>query len=374
MSVVCSRWVSLFVAAVALCGSTVTAQSNESAAESEAVRNLVTERILSKRIPGMVAAISDSSGLRAIGAAGFRKVGSLEPMTESDHVHIGSCAKAMTSTTLATLVAEGALSWDSKLVEVIPEFSDVIHPDYAEVTLWHLVTHRGRLPVNAESWWTHADMEIKARRLEHVKESLKDAPTVERGAYLYSNLGYVAAACMAEAVTGESWESLIQTRLFGPLGMASAGFGPPGTPGQADQPWGHSRDEENWVPSQQDNPEVLGPAGRVHCSVADWAKFVALQLPAAEPAILDRAALDKLVDPTGEYAAGWAVLERGWAEGKALAHSGSNTMWFTTVWVAPKLDRAFFVAINSGDAPSAAICDEVISELIEIDREYGSGN
>ncbi len=374
MSVRGMGWLSAWIAAAVLFGPGVAAQSNEEAAESEAIRNLVTERILSKRIPGMIAAIADSDKLRAIGAAGYRKVGLPEPMTDSDEVHIGSCAKSMTAVMLATLVEEGALRWESKLVEVIPALNGVVHPDYAGLTLWQLVTHRGRVPANAESWWTHADMELKARRLEHVKESLKDAPTVERGAYLYSNLGYVAAACMAEAVTGETWESLIQARVFGPLGMASAGFGPPGTTGEVDQPWGHSRDGESWKPSQQDNPEALGPAGTVHCSMADWARFAALQLPAGEPAILNREALDKLVEPTGEYAAGWVVLERGWAEGKALAHSGSNTMWFSTVWVAPKLNRAFLVAINSSDAASALICDEVISELIEIDREYVSND
>jgi hypothetical protein len=26
------------------------------------------------------------------------------------------------------------------------------------------------------------------------------------------------------------------------------------------------------------NPEVMGPAGTVHCSLADWAKFIADQL------------------------------------------------------------------------------------------------
>ena len=340
---------------------------------SREIRALVTQTIVKHTMPGMIAAIADSNGPTAIGAAGFRKAGDAAELTVDDVVHIGSCAKAMTSAMLATLVAEGTLRWESLLVDVIPELKGQIHRDYETATLWQLVTNRARFPENAPSWWDHAELEVKARRIALLKDSLHDAPTVAKGVYQYSNLGYVAAGCMAEAATGETWESLIQARLFEPLGMTTAGFGPPGTPETVDQPWGHLKRDGSWEPSQLDNPEALGPAGRVHCSLADWAKFAALQLGNAETPILSREQLNTLIENTGEYAAGWVVVDREWAQGKALAHSGSNTMWFSTVWVAPKLDRIYLVATNSSDAASAAICDGVIGELIRIDRELTQG-
>ena len=76
---------------------------------------------------------------------------------------------------------------------------------------------------------------------------------------------------MAERVTARTWESLMQELLFAPLGIASAGFGPPGVPGELDQPWGHQRDPDsgNWVPSQLDNAAAPGPAGTVHITIED---------------------------------------------------------------------------------------------------------
>ena len=56
-------------------------------------------------------------------------------------------------------------------------------------------------------------------------------------------------------------EDLITTELFKPLGMTTAGFGPPGTPGKIDQPWGHIIKNGRFEPSQFDNPPVMGPAG-----------------------------------------------------------------------------------------------------------------
>lgn len=345
-------------------------QSTRENPQSQEIRAVVTQTIVDHTMPGMIAAIADSNGVIAIGAAGFRKAGDAVELSEDDVIHIGSCSKAMTSTMLATLVSDGTLRWESLLVDVIPELKGQIHRDYESATLWQLVTHRARFPENAPSWWAHADLEVKARRIALLKDSLQEVPTVGKGAYQYSNLGYVAAGCMAEAATGETWESLIQARLFDPLGMTTAGFGPPGTPETVDQPWGHSKQDGSWAPSQLDNPEALGPAGRVHCSLADWAKFAALQLGNAETPILSREQLKNLVENTGEYAAGWVVVDREWAQGKALAHSGSNTMWFSTVWVAPKLDRIYLVATNSSDASSDAICNAVIGELFKIDRQH----
>jgi CubicO group peptidase (beta-lactamase class C family) len=45
---------------------------------------------------------------------------------------------------------------------------------------------------------------------------------------------------MAETVEGTPWEELIRREVFEPLGIKTAGFGPPGHAGDvADEPWGH---------------------------------------------------------------------------------------------------------------------------------------
>ena len=60
--------------------------------------------------------------------------------------------------------------------------------------------------------------------------------------------------------------------------MESAGFGPVGTPGGIDEPWGHIRKDGVTTPTQQDNPLVISPAGRAHCSLADFAKYAAFAM------------------------------------------------------------------------------------------------
>ena len=359
---------SMFFFPLFLLAATVCAAANEGNAKSKKIEAALADALAQAKVPGMVAAITSSEGVLAIGSAGVRKDGSDIKLTEEDHIHLGSCTKAMTSALMATLVAEGKLTWDTSLITVLPELKGKIHPGYHAITVWQLLTHRAGVEANAANWWIHGKMDLRERRLAILEANLKEAPTRKQKAYHYSNLGYMIAGCMAEKLTGSTWEALMRERIFEPLGMKSAGFGPPGASGKTDQPWGHVRSGEGWLPRQFDNAEALGPAGRVHASFADWAKFLAMQLPGGNSTELDRKALDKLITPTGNYAGGWRVTKRPWGKGTVLTHSGSNTMWYALVWVAPQLDRAFLVATNSRDDNSHAICDQVIGKLIKIDQ------
>ena len=344
------------------------AESSKEEAKSKKTEKALAETVTQAKVPGMVAAITSSEGVLTIGAAGVRKIESDVKLTGQDHIHLGSCTKAMTSVLLATLVAERKLTWETSLIDVLPELKGKIHPDYHAITIWQLLTHRAGVEANAANWWVYGKMELKKRRLAILQANFKQAPAHKQGVYHYSNLGYMIAGCMAEKVTGSTWESLMQKRIFDPLGMDSAGFGPPGASGKTDQPWGHIRSEDGWRPRQFDNAEALGPAGRVHASFADWAKFIAMQLPGGKNLGLDRKALDKLITPKGNYAGGWRVTKRPWGKGTVLNHSGSNTMWYALVWVAPQLDRAFLVATNSRDNNSQVICDKMIGKLIQINQ------
>ena len=337
----------------------------EPAREIDIVRYL-TEPVERGRSPGLVAAVTDAQGVRAIAADGVRKQGSSKLITVDDLVHIGSNTKAMTSTMLATLVEDGTFphGWATTLADVFPALLEDIHPGYHSVDLYELVRMTGGIPRDASDWGAYWDApDIIERRYAILRDNLTRPPAGPSGEFLYSNLSYMIAGAMAERLTGESWETLMAERLFAPLGMTTAGFGPPGTPGEADQPWGHARgDSGEWTPLQFDNPEALGPAGRVHLSVEDWAKFIALWFTGEAPAVLVRSSLDKLTAPEADdYAAGWFVLQRAWAGGTALFHDGSNTVWSTVLWIAPDRGIAYLAAANAADS----LTDDAIFPMLD---------
>ena len=338
---------------------------------SRADRSIVkylTKPVEQGKSPGLLAAIVDTDGVRAVAAAGVRRQGSPEVFTVHDLVHIGSNTKAMTSTMLATLIADGtfALGWQTTIADVYPELVGKIHAGYHTVTLRELVTMAGGIARDPGSWWTHGGPDVVETRYRILKENLASPPAGPTGEHLYSNFSYMIAGAMAERVTGKSWENLMEDRVFAPLGMTAAGFGPPGAPNRVEQAWGHTRDGSGaWVPNQRDSAPALGPAGTVHLSVVDWAKFIALWFHDTEPKILDRSRLNELVTPgAGHYAAGWGVGTRSWAGGVTLSHSGSNGNWRTVLWIAPNRGVAYLVAANAYEEDTLEVLDTVVSRLI----------
>lgn len=337
--------------------------------KSDSIFHTINQAVKDDKAPGIIAAIISGDSIIAIASAGERKAGSGVKFTINDVVHLGSCTKAMTAAMLATLVAEGKLSWDTKLIEAIPELKNRIHADYHKITLWQLLTHRAGIPKNSRDDGAFNRKEIKARRLAILKDNFQSPATYQMDEFHYSNFGYMIAACMAEQITGLSWESLMKQRLFDPLGMTTAGFGNPNKNNAIDQPWGHHKFVGKWRPSDAYYDESINPAGRVYCSVNDWAKFIFLWLT-KENSILERKYLDKLIEPVSDhfYAAGWGVAEQDWAKGIAFNHSGSNEIWYAIVTVAPNLDRSFVVATNSCDFGSTPNhCVEIANKIIKME-------
>jgi hypothetical protein len=102
----------------------------------------------------------------------------------------------------------------------------------------------------------------------------------------------------------------------------------------------------------------LGPAGTVHCSLADYGAFLALHA-GVDQELLAPATLRHLqTAPDGGYAGGWRVVAS--KRGRLLAHDGSNTMWYASALVAPAERLAFAVVTNRMD-PSIG---ELLARLV----------
>lgn len=346
-----------------------------------ALAKILSEQCQKARVPAMVAAVLTSEGLREVAVVGFRKWGDATPATLGDLWHLGSDTKIMTATLAAMLVEERKLEWTSTVSDVFPELAASFNPQFRNVTLVQLLSHRAGLAADLDYGALAKLGSVREQRIGVVIAGLSAKPTAAPGsAFLYSNLGYIIVGAMIERVGGSDWESQMKARIFDPLGMASAGFGGLGSPGKVDQPWGHRKLGKAPGPegADIDNPPVLGPAGRVHCSMQDWAKFIADQLRGARGQAgllrpesyreLQSAHFPPAKDEPREYAFGWAVMDRDWAGGKALTHSGSNSYYLAIAWVAPNRDFAVLVCANAGlDAYESA--DSAIGRII---RSWGA--
>jgi CubicO group peptidase (beta-lactamase class C family) len=215
----------------------------------------------------------------------------------------------------------------------------------------------------------------REQRREFIEAVLSLPPEATPGTkMIYSNQGYAIVGAMLEKTTDRDYESLITEKLFKPLHMDTAGFGPPGAADKVDQPWGHVEILGKIVPEQRDNPPSISPAGRVHCSLDDLARFVMLHLRPRTNGLLKAETVArlhtplkgvKIEDPSGNYACGWVVIERPWAGGTALMHNGSNTMWYVVMWLAPEKNFAVIAATNIGGDSATKGCDDAATVMIK---------
>lgn len=366
------------------------AQPNVKLAEVPNFNEALEKIRLKHEVPALAAAAVKDGRITSLSAVGVRRADTKDSVELNDRFHIGSCTKAMTATLCAILVQKGKLKWDSTIGEVFADQTKKIHPDLHSVTLEQLLLHRSGLREDRVPDATFLQIRaltgpmLKQRR-QLVEIVLAQKPRESPGAkFQYSNAGYTVAGAMCERVTGKTWENLIREELFKPLGMTTAGFGPPATTAKPNQPSGHVESGGKLAPMPAgifaDNPAAIGPAGTVHCSLADWAKFAIFHLRGVQgkESMLPKEVFEKLHTPlprdNDRYAYGWVAMERPWAGGKVLMHSGSNSFWMAVIWMAPNRDAAYFAATNVGNEKSSKACDEAVSILIVKANEKNQSN
>lgn len=295
------------------------------------------------------------------------------PVPTDARWHLGSCSKSLTAMLAAVMVERGKLRWDMPVSEALAGRDVEIHPGFQEATIEQLLGHRAGLAtkmVGRPIWRKLRRDGLTPVQQRHLitQTYLGEEPTTEPGtAFSYSNVGYVIVGHIIELMEDKPYEELMPELIFEPLGLTSAGFGPPQGD---DQPRGHNAN----VPMppthpSADNPEGLAPAGRIHMSLGDWARYAQIHLRAARGEsfeLLTAASYKRLHTPLEgqSYALGWGRPEREWTHGLALSHAGSNTMWRAVIWIAPGRNAALLVTTTHGGLASKAACQDVLKAAI----------
>lgn len=318
-----------------------------------------------------LAAFRRRHGVAAIGAAtidatsptiervevvGVVRRGAADAVVETDAWHIGSCAKALTAALYARLVEQGRAEWGARLVDLFPDFADSIDRGWSEVTIDELFTCRSGLPANPDRAGMRAaydDTDPAVDQRSRATRAVLADPPDGRGTFRYSNLGYVLAGAAIDRITGSTYESALRTELLDPLGVTTAGFGPP------PRLWGHRPRLQiaslcigRGKPAgpddlRSDNPPLLTPAGRLHLSLADWARVQRLFLDGT--GLLGPASLGHILQTPSDgrgMAMGWAAPQG--LPDVALGMQGSNTAWAATAMIDIDRSRMALVITNDG--------------------------
>ncbi|AMR27880.1 hypothetical protein A0257_12800 [Hymenobacter psoromatis] len=326
------------------------------------------------KLPALLAAIIEPGRIRYV-YGGVRRNDRPELVTLNDYFHLGSDTKGVTSLLAGKLVEQGKISWDSKLLDVVPELRAAALPPYANVTLADLLSHRaGIQPYTAGAEYKNLPQfsgTLTEKRQQFAAVVLRQAPALPPAgeSYVYSNAGYALAALMLERASHKSWEALV-ARAFRKLKLHyTLGF-----PNRTDarQPWGHWQQlptDSVFTPLGPTHTyklrDYVAPAGDIAMPLPDFARLVQLHLRGLLGKVnyLSAATYQTIHFGKPDYAFGWGVEKLPATGALVSSHNGSAGTFYCHTSLFPSQKVAFVVLTNQGGDAAEKACNELRNSL-----------
>ncbi|MEP5612589.1 MAG: serine hydrolase domain-containing protein, partial [Cyclobacteriaceae bacterium] len=320
------------------------------------LRSAVAQFVEESGVPAIAASII-FEGKIIYGLSGVKKIGSPDPIDKSSKFQLASNTKAITATVAAGLVSDGLISWDSKLIEVLPELQESMNEGYLQVTLEDLLSHRSFVaPFEEESSSEWRGMPLSIRDAENQKLAFAQyalivAPSQKiKGSHLYSNGGYIIAALMMQKVSGKSWETLVEEFLSELSAQGYCGF-----PNQESSSgtYGHKKKGKTFRSIAANQEVQLGgyfsPAGNFSIGIEDFSKFVQAHLQGLLGAgkILSSEMYRKMHYGLDDYSLGWYNGFIGDSNERFSYHGGSLGSYSSAVMLSPDRRVGIVILINA---------------------------
>lgn len=326
----------------------------DQAARLAAVERAIDEKRKQLNIPGIsLVIVKDDKAIYSKGL-GLKDLERNQAVTPDTVFAIGSNSKAFTA--LAALVSadEGKMSLDDSPKKYLPYFK-LQDPDAdARVTIRDLLSHQTGLGGTDLAWYTGV-----LNREEVIRTACLAKPTAKlREKFQYQNVMYSAAGEAVAKAQNSTWEDVIATRFFKPLGMKSSNTSVKEMQKSSDFATGYQ--VSNTTPSRLPLRDLtnIAPAGAINSTARDMAEWLRFLLAGGvyngKRLVSEKGFnewITKQVAATGAsgYALGWAVAD--WRGHKVLMHTGGIDGFHSLVAWMPDQKLGFVMLTNVSESP-----------------------
>ena len=228
-------------------------------------------------VPGVALAIVKDDAVVVAKGYGVRRLGDPAPVDAKTLFGIASNTKVFTATALGMLVEEQKIEWDAPVIRYLPGFAMWDPYVTRELTVRDLLVHRSGLGLGAGDllWWPSSTYDRKeiARRLRYIQPA-----TSFRTAYAYDNVLYLVAGELIEAISGQSWETFVSTRILAKVGMTGSNVRHSAAAAGGNVATTHAPIDGTVKPIAPFDSDNTNPAGGINSSAEDMAKWLRVQL------------------------------------------------------------------------------------------------
>jgi CubicO group peptidase (beta-lactamase class C family) len=264
--------------------------------------------------------------------------------TTETNYRLASLTKQFTATAIMLLAEDGKLSYDDRVIDLLPGF-----PSYArDIRIRHLLTHTSGL-------WDYEDFVPDSQRVQ-VKDrdvlgllSRVDATYFAPGSrFRYSNSGYAVLALVVQRVSGMPFARFLHERIFEPLGMDATVAYEEGVSIVPNRAYGYSLEKYGFTRTDQSPTSAVLGDGGIYSSVSDLVRWDhALETHALLPESTRTLSWtpNRLNDGSAtEYGFGWFVDDDGGRQ--RLSHHG-ETRGFTNAIVRYPAERLSVILLTN---------------------------
>ena len=213
---------------VMLSFTTVSASSSILQVDLDIVDSYIHGEMDELHIPGLEAVIVQKD--QVVYAKGFGIADeSGHAVTAHTPMILGSVSKGFTALAVMQLVEADKVDLDTPVTKYIPAFRFADNPDmnppdvWKQITVRQLLNHTSGIPeyAGANSWMSGyaGDDALERQIASFVDFRLIHLPG---SAFTYSNANYQTLGLIVQAVSGEPFESYVQTHIFVPLEMRNS--------------------------------------------------------------------------------------------------------------------------------------------------------
>ncbi len=332
---------------------------------------------------GMAIAITQGDTVLLERGFGVTDTGSKEEVGTDTVFRLASLSKAFAGTMAAMLVEEGALRWDSRIIDYLPEFKLRDIHSAQSLTVQDILSHRVGIPHNAFDRLLEQD---EPYPLLVAKLGELDSTCNAGDCYGYQNIAFSLVGDLVFATTGHFYSQQVEKRIFHPLGMYSATYGRDAL--EANPSWArpHVRNNGRWVAVRpKETYYRIPPAAGVNASIHDMSLWLRAQLGHA-PEVLGPNLLatthTPLVDSPDQlrgsswrrerlrdahYALGWRIYD--YAGHTLVYHAGAVQGYRAVIGLLPEEDFGMVVLWNSESAVPGALLATALDQYLGLPRK-----
>ncbi|MDZ7318402.1 MAG: beta-lactamase family protein [candidate division KSB1 bacterium] len=284
--------------------------------------------------PGAAVAVVKDDRIIYLKGFGVREIGKAEAVDIHTVFRLGSVSKGFAAVLTGVLVQDGILNWDDKIVDYCPDFSLKNAQSTQNLTIRHILSHTTGLP--AHTFTDRVEAEVP---FEDIVKQLREVQVISPVGkiYAYQNVAFSLIGEVVWAATGQTYQTLIEQRLFEPLGMTDASVGREAFMAASNRAMPHVHRYSGWTVAEIKNAYyAIPPAAGINASILDMAKWLRAVMGSA-PQVISQATIREITAPVvrtpqerrrhrwGEllneayYGLGWRIFDYG---GKKLVYHG----------------------------------------------------